>query len=92
MAIYFVLYQDYPFQVLRFCSHPEVFLRKDVLKVNLQENTHAEVRFQMLCNFIEIARRHGCSAVNLLCIFRTPFPNNTSGWLLLYFVELWNAV
>ena len=34
-------------------------------------------------NFIEIALRHGCSPVNLLHIFRTPFPRNTSWWLLL---------
>ena len=34
-------------------------------------------------NFIEIAFRHGCSPVNLLHIFRTLFPRNTSGWLLL---------
>ena len=27
--------------------------------------------------------RHGCSPVNLLHIFRTPFPRNTFGWLLL---------
>ena len=27
--------------------------------------------------------RHGCSPVNLLYIFRTPFPKNTSGWLIL---------
>ena len=26
---------------------------------------------------------HGCSPVNLLHIFRTPFLNNNSGWLLL---------
>ena len=30
-------------------------------------------------NFIEIALRHGCSPVNLLHIFRTPFPKNTTG-------------
>ena len=35
------------------------------------------------CNFIEITLRHGCSPVNLLHIFRAPFPKNTSGWLLL---------
>ena len=29
--------------------------------------------------------RHGCSPVNLLYIFRTPFPKNTSGWLILNF-------
>ena len=34
-------------------------------------------------NFIEITLRLGCSPVNLLHIFRTPFPKNTSGWLLL---------
>ena len=40
------------------------------------------------CNFIEIALRHGSSSVNLLHIFRTPFPRNTSGWLLLK-VKVW---
>ena len=35
------------------------------------------------CNFIEIALRHGCSPVNLPHLFRTPFPRNTSGRLLL---------
>ena len=34
-------------------------------------------------NFIEIALRNGCSPVHLLHIFRTPFPKNTSGRLLL---------
>ena len=34
-------------------------------------------------NFIETALRDGCSPVNLLHIFRTPFPKNTSGGLLL---------
>ena len=33
--------------------------------------------------FIEIALRHGCSPVNLLNTFRTPFPQNTFGWVLL---------
>ena len=35
-------------------------------------------------NFIEITLRHGCSPVNLLYIFGTPFSKNTSGWLLLF--------
>ena len=48
---------------------------------NLQKNTHR------LCNFIEITHRHGCSPVNLLHIFRTPFLKNTSGQLLLIFVQ-----
>ena len=38
---------------------------------------------KLLCNFIEITLRHGCSPVNLLHIFRTPFSKNTSGCLLL---------
>ena len=37
----------------------------------------------MLCNFIEITLWHGCSPVNLLNNFRTPFPENTSRGLLL---------
>ena len=40
---------------------------------NLQENTHAEVRFQLLRNFIEITLQHGCSPVNSLHIFRKLF-------------------
>ena len=39
----------------------------------------------LLCNFIEIILRHGCSPVNLLYIFRTPSPEKTSVWLLLVF-------
>ena len=34
-------------------------------------------------NFFEIAVRHGSSPVNLLHIFRTPFPKNSSEGLLL---------
>ena len=37
----------------------------------------------LLCNFIEIALRHGCSPANLRHIFRTPFLKNTSERLLL---------
>ena len=33
--------------------------------------------------FIEITLRHGCSPVNLLHIFKTPFLKNTFGGLLL---------
>ena len=36
-----------------------------------------------VANFIGIAVLHGCFPVNLMRIFRTPFPRNTSGWLLL---------
>ena len=37
----------------------------------------------LLCKFTEITLQHGCSPVNLLHIFRTPFPKNTCRGLLL---------
>ena len=46
------------------------------------------VSIKLLCNFIEIALRHGCSPVNLPHIFRIPFLKNTSGRLLV-FIALW---
>ena len=60
------------------CSVEKVFWKH---AASLQENTHAEVRFQS--NFIEIALRHGCTPVNFLHIFKALFSKNTSGWLLL---------
>ena len=39
-------------------------------------------------SFIEITLQYGCSPVNLLHIFRTPFPKNTSGWLFQSFRSL----
>ena len=36
-------------------------------------------------NFIEIILWHGCSPINLMPIFRTTFPKNTTGGLLLGF-------
>ena len=42
------------------------------------------------CNFnkneLQFALRHGCSPINLLHIFRTPFLKNTSEWVLLAIV------
>ena len=38
---------------------------------------------EVVYNFIEITLRHGCSPVNVLHIFGTPFLKNNSGWLLL---------
>ena len=45
------------------------------------------ISIKLLCNFIEITLRHGCSPVNLLHIFRTPFLKNISEWLLLEIVR-----
>ena len=39
----------------------------------------------LFCNFIEITLRHGCFPVNLLHIFRTPFPEKSCRALLLKF-------
>ena len=59
---------------------------------NYRVRTHSETRMwrgkniqsiKLLCNFIEITPWHGCSPVNLLLIFRTPFSKNTL-WLSAY--------
>ena len=39
-------------------------------------------------NLIEITLQHGCPPVNLLHVFRTPFPKSTFWWLLLSIVNL----
>ena len=41
------------------------------------------ISIKLHSNFIEVTLRQGCSPVNVLNIFRTLFPKNTSGWLLL---------
>ena len=69
-------------------NHPEVFQRKAVLKICGKftggHPCQRATSIMSLCNFIEITLRYGCSPVNLLHIFRPPFPKNTSGWLLLF--------
>ena len=66
---------------------PDVFLGKSVLKTcyNFTGKTPLpKCDFnKVACNFIEITLRDGCSPVNLLHIFRTPFPENIFGGLLL---------
>ena len=53
------------------CIYEKVFWK---YATNLQENTHAEVRFNKLqSNFIEITFRDGCFPANLLHIFKTLF-------------------
>ena len=41
------------------------------------------ISIKLLWNFVEIALWHGCSPVTFLNIFRTSFPKNNSGGLLL---------
>ena len=65
-------------------SYPETFLGKGVLKICSKEHPcWSVILIKLLCNFIEITFRHGCSPVNLWHNFRIPFPKYTSGWLLL---------
>ena len=67
---------------------PEVFLRKGILKIcskfTGEHPCQSVISIKLQSSFIEIALRHGCSPVNTLHIFRTPFPRNTSGCVLLY--------
>ena len=65
----------------------KLLLGKSVLKIcwkfTGEHSCRSAISIKLLCNFIEITHRHGCSPVNLLHIFTTPFPRNTSGGLLL---------
>ena len=57
-------------------SHPEVFLGgalKICSKFAGEHSCRSAISIKLLCSFIEITLRHGCSPVNLLHIFRTLF-------------------
>ena len=64
-------------------SPPEVLLIKGVLKIcskfTVEHPYRSSISIKLHCNFIGIALQHGCSPVNQLHIFRTPFPKSTSG-------------
>ena len=68
-------------------SHPEVFLGKGVLKVRSKPTGEhpwwSAISIKLQSNFIGTTLWYGCSPVNFLYIFRTPFPKITSGRLLL---------
>ena len=55
----------------------------EIMHIFIEQPCQSVISIKLLCSFIEIALRHGCSPVNLLHIFRIPFPTNTSGGLLL---------
>ena len=58
-------------------SPPGVLLGKGALKISSkfpgEHPCRSVVSRKLLCNFIEITLQHGCSPVNWLHIFRTPF-------------------
>ena len=64
---------------------------RSVLRKRCSKNMHQIYRRTTMpkCDFskvtIEITLWHGCSPINLMHIFRTPFFKNTTGRLLLYF-------
>ena len=68
-----------------------MFLRKGALKIcskfTGEHPCRSVISIKLQSNFIKIALWHGCSPANLLHVFRTPFPRNTSGWLLLKYCQ-----
>ena len=48
-------------------------LKKICSKITVEHLCRSAILIKLFYNFIEIALRHGCSPVNLLHIFRTPF-------------------
>ena len=56
-----------------------------VLRKRCSENMQQIYRISPMpkCDFNKITLPHGCSPVNLLHVFRKPFPKNICGWLLL---------
>ena len=72
-------------------SYPDVLLVKGVLKIcNQFTGEHpcrSVISIKLQSNFIEMTLRHGCSPVNFLHIFRTPFTKNTSERLLLILIS-----
>ena len=69
-----------------------VFLRKGVLKIRSkftgEHSCQSAISINLRSNFIEVTPGHGRSPVNLLHIFRTSFPKNTSEELLLNGLKL----
>ena len=66
---------------------PDMLLGKGILKIcskfTGEHPCWSTISIKLLCNFNKITVWHGCSRINLLHIFRMPFPKNISGGLLL---------
>ena len=76
-------------------SRPEVFLVKRTLKIcNKFTGEHpcrSVISIKLQSNFIELTLRYGCSPLNLLHTFKTPFTKNSYGGLLLNLdFKLWS--
>ena len=64
------------------CSYKNVL--KICSKFTGENPCGSVILIKLICKFVEITLRHGCSPVNLLHNLWTLFPKNTSGWLLLF--------
>ena len=58
---------------------------KKCSKFIVEHLSRSAISIKLLCNW------HGCCPVNLLHIFRTPFPKNTSGGLLLVLDPIYSS-
>ena len=63
-------------------SPPEMFFWKGILKKRSkftgEHPCWSVISINLQSNYIKITSGHGCSPVNLLCIFRTSYYRNTS--------------
>ena len=64
-------------------KQPSIEVLKISNKFTGEHQSRSVISVKLQVNFIEITLRHGCCYVNLLHIFKTAFPKNTSGGLLL---------
>ena len=70
-------------QAFRCQKQPSMVVLKICSKFTEEHPYRSVISIKLLCKSFQIPLRHGCSPGNLLHIFRTPFPRNATGWLLL---------
>ena len=82
----FYIVQRQPFRgvLSKRCSEnmQQIYKRTLMPKLDFNKIAKYAANLQYPCRSV-ITLRHGCSPVNLLHIFRTPFTKNASGWLFL---------
>ena len=74
-------------------KQPFMFLRKVVRKIcskfTGEHPCRSTIPINLFCNFVEITLRHGCSPVNLLHTFQTPFLKSIRGFFCFQFSFWW---
>ena len=85
-----LMHSEFNLEELFRSNRPEEFLVKGFPKIcskfTGEQPCQSVISIKLRSNFVEITPLHGCSPVNLLHIFRTPFSKNTYGWL---FLAIW---